>query len=193
MKILVDRLTETPTAFAFEADTPWWQAHMPAQRDLPRELEPPLSIQLTGYCMADGDLLLEGVVEGSLELECGRCLGRYRHALHEPFRVVLAPAGEREPADPQAAGALARDGLCLAEDVETGWYRGNTLDLSSVFLEVVALALPVQPLCRGDCAGLCPRCGADRKAGPCGCPEVAASSPFAVLSGLRESLSKGEK
>jgi len=29
--------------------------------------------------------------------------------------------------------------------------------------------VPDAPLCRSDCRGLCPRCGADLNAGPCGC------------------------
>ena len=57
--------------------------------------------------------------------------------------------------------------------------------LISLFL-VICLALPVKPLCREECAGLCPRCGADRNAGACGCPEPEGDSPFAVLKSLRD-------
>ena len=49
-----------------------------------------------------------------------------------------------------------------------------------------ALALPVQPLCREACAGLCPRCGADRNTAPCACSKVRPESPFAALASLRD-------
>ena len=58
--------------------------------------------------------------------------------------------------------------------------------------ELVALALPVQPLCREDCAGLCPRCGADRNRESCRCREIESESPFAVLSKLRKGRGEGE-
>ena len=114
MKILVERLTATPTLFELEADTSWWRAFMPAHRDLPRELDEPLRFRLHAHCMGQ-DLYLEGSVEGGLELECGRCLARYRQALREPFRLVLEPAGARQPADPEGAEALARDSVCLGD------------------------------------------------------------------------------
>ena len=91
----------------------------------------------------------------------------------------------REPSDPEGVDALARYGMCLAEENGSGWYRGNEVDLSGFVHELVCLALPVQPLCREECAGLCPRCGADRNAGACGCPEGPSESPFAVLKALR--------
>jgi uncharacterized protein len=52
--------------------------------------------------------------------------------------------------------------------------------------EWISLALPVKPLCREDCAGLCPRCGADRNETACGCTETVRSSPFAALAALRD-------
>lgn len=184
MKILVDRLTATPTPLRFEAGTGWWQQHMPPGRDLPRELEQPFAIEVRAHTMGE-DVYLEGVIEGSLTLECSRCLARYGHRLREPFRLVLEPAGSRVPADPEASAALARDGLCLGDEFETGWYRGGEIRLDSVCLEVISLSLPVQPLCRDDCAGLCARCGADLNQERCGCREAAAKSPFEVLAALR--------
>ena len=51
-----------------------------------------------------------------------------------------------------------------------GYYDGDRLDLGEVVREQVLLALPLKPLCREDCRGLCPRCGQNRNLGPCGCP-----------------------
>jgi uncharacterized protein len=190
MKILVDRLTATPTPLRFEAGSGWWRQHMPPGRALPGELLEPFAIAGEVHLMGE-DVYVEGVVAGALELECSRCLARYGHRLREPFRLVLEPAGSRVPADPEAASALARDGLCLGDEDETGWYRGGEIRLDSVCLEVIALALPVQPLCREDCAGLCAGCGADLNAGACGCKQAPPKSPFDVLAVLRDGESKG--
>jgi uncharacterized protein len=191
MKLLVERLSSTPTRFHFEADSAWWAALRPREAGLPTQLALPLAFELSAHCMGH-DLYLEGSAAGELELECSRCLARYRHGLREPFRLVLEPAGARVPADPEAAQALARDGMCLGSDLETGWYRGSEVHLGHFFLEVIALALPVKPLCREDCPGLCSRCGADLGQGPCGCSDARPDSPFAALAALRTGLRGGK-
>jgi uncharacterized protein len=191
MKILVERLEETPTDIAFEAGPAWWRAWMPTDRSLPREPSAPFEVAIRAHRMAE-DLYLEGVLSGAVDVECSCCLACYRHALHETFRLVLEPAGSRVPADPEGAAALARDGLCLKEEIEAGWYRGSELDLGAFLHEIVSLELPVKPLCREDCAGLCPRCGADMNNDPCECAEVPADSPFAALAALRTGPNEGD-
>lgn len=190
MQILVDRLTATPTPFHFEADSGWWRQHVPRQPGLPSELPVPFQIDGRAHVVAE-DVCLEAVVEGELDLECGRCLARYRQRLREPFRLVLEPAGQRTPADPEAKAALDRDGLCLGDELETGWYRGQEIVLDAVCLEVISLALPVKPLCSEDCAGLCPQCGADLRQGDCGCRKTRTPSPFDVLATLRDGGPRG--
>ena len=46
------------------------------------------------------------------------------------------------------------------------------------------LALPTRPLCAEECRGLCPRCGANLNAGPCGCPAGMTDGRLAVLQTL---------
>jgi len=77
MKILVDRLTATPTPFHFEVGSGWWRQHVPRQPDLPSELTVPFRIDVRAHRVGE-DVCLEGVVEGELELECGRCLAQAR-------------------------------------------------------------------------------------------------------------------
>ena len=190
MKILVDRLTASPTPFRFEAGLGWWQQHMPRQEGTPVTPEETLLVDGHGHTLGE-DLYLEGTITGAFQVECSRCLARYRHRLREPFRLVLEPAGLRQPGDPEAAAALDRDGLCLSDEFETGWYRGGEIHLDAVCLEVISLALPVKPLCRDECAGLCARCGADWNQGRCGCEEIRQPSPFDVLASLRDGKSEG--
>ncbi len=102
------------------------------------------------------DVYIEGALTGALAPECARCLVRYREPLREPFRLVLEPAGTRVPAEPDAARELARHGMCLVDELDMGWFQGHEIDLGSFLREVLTLALPVQPLCREDCRGLCP-------------------------------------
>ena len=184
MKILLDRLSESPTHYRFEAEPAWWRQAEATVPELAQANAESFEFELTAHRMG-ADVYLAGTLRGELALGCSRCLARYRGPLRESFRLILEPAGERVPADPQAAAALSRDGLCLVDELETGWFRGREIDLGAFFSEWITLAVPVQPLCREDCRGLCPRCGADRNVESCACEEVSPSSPFAVLRGLR--------
>jgi uncharacterized protein len=60
----------------------------------------------------------------------------------------------------------------------------DDIDLGPMVRDAIVLELPMAPLCREDCAGLCPQCGANRNEGPCGC--VAPRDPrWANLDVLR--------
>jgi uncharacterized protein len=82
--------------------------------------------------------------------------------------------------------------MCLGDELEMGLFEGHEIDLGSFLREVMTLALPLQPLCREDCRGLCPGCGADRNAGSCGCDQQRAKTPFAALEALKVRDTRGE-
>lgn len=191
MKIFVDRVSETPEDLEFEITAGWWQTAMVQERDVAGKLAGPGKLACRIHFLGE-DLYLDGRLSAPVELECSRCLGRYRHALCEGFRLVLEPAGDRVPSDPEGAAALARDGLCLSDELEAGWFQGKQIDLGALAVEVGSVALPVKPLCKEDCAGLCQHCGADLSAGECNCAQTIPGSPFAVLAGLRDGMTQGE-
>ena len=185
MKIGVDRLTDTPTVLRFSVSPSWVAERF--ERGPTHALEgltEDVAFEVRVHRMGP-DVYLEGEATGTLDLTCSRCLTRYRGPIRERFRLVLEPAGDRVPADPEGAAALAHEGLYLADELESGWFRGSEIQLDRFVGEVLALAVPVQPLCREECRGLCPRCGVDRNVESCECSEARPESPFAVLASLR--------
>ena len=191
MKLLVDRVSEDLSEQTYAADAAWREANL-ALGDAPGEPRlGDLGVQLTARMLAAA-LYLEGTVEGDSELTCSRCLARYGAPIREHFRLVLEPAGARVPADPEAAEALSADGLCLSDELETGWFHGSEIQLDRYVGEIVVLALPVQPVCREECRGLCPRCGVDRNSETCDCSEERPRSPFAALEKLRAKRGESE-
>ena len=60
---------------------------------------------------------------------------------------------------------------------------GDMIDLTEVVRQHLVLALPIAPRCSSDCRGLCPRCGADRNAGTCGCDTEGIDPRLQALEG----------
>jgi uncharacterized protein len=77
-----------------------------------------------------------------------------------------APAGAGDAAD----ASDAELGMELAEDdLDLYSYEDEEVDLTPLFRDQVILAVPFAPLCKEDCKGLCPQCGADRNHETCDC------------------------
>lgn len=202
-KLLIDRLTSAPQRFDFEATAAWWHARA-GLGEAPGEgtVDGPLRFSLAASRVGEG-VLIEGSFAGTLSAECSRCTRRYAHALRDDFRLVLEPMKEElrgdargEVAlDPEAERSLAGNGMCLGDDLEAGWFRGPVIFVDDFLGEVVALAMPIQPLCDEGCLGLCPQCGMERRSARtggeedlgCQCADVErVESPFAVLAGLKD-------
>lgn len=109
----------------------------------------------------DAGVLVEGRLATTIAMDCARCLApvsvELEFELSESFRpTVFLPGGP--PLEPAAERDEATEIDALHE-----------LDLSEVVRQAVLLAAPLHPLCRENCAGLCPRCGQDWNMGPCAC------------------------
>ena len=99
---------------------------------------------------------------------CGRCLGE--------ARVDLDVDGREYQADQPEPGA--------EEDMTTPYLAGDLLDVDRWAHDALLLAMPLQVLCREDCAGLCPSCGIDRNTGACECAETTVDDRWSALKDL---------
>ena len=119
---------------------------------------------------------LVGTVGTELELQCGRCLEPFRLTVAAPFDLRYLPA---------AAASTEPDREMADEDLETSYYDSDTIDLNELLREQFYLTLPMKPLCREDCQGLCPQCGTNRNTGTCDCSPVWQDPRLAPLKNLR--------
>ena len=76
--------------------------------------------------------------------------------------------------------------MLAADDLETDVYRNGELDLTALLETEATLALPMKPLCREGCRGLCPVCGGNRNVTPCACEPHAPDPRWAALKGWAE-------
>ena len=69
-------------------------------------------------------------------------------------------------------------------DLRTAFYRDDQIDLGQLIHEQFQLALPMKPLCRSDCRGLCAVCGGNLNTAVCACAVAQNDPRFAVLKSL---------
>ena len=121
------------------------------------------------------NILLQGHLDGEALLECGRCLESYVQPLHMELELEFQPS----------VAVLTGEPLPPPEDDSIYLIDGHhMLDLEEPVREQVLLNLPMRPLCKPDCAGLCVVCGKNLNEGPCGGHGEQVDERLAVLAEL---------
>jgi uncharacterized protein len=114
----------------------------------------------------------------SLEGQCARCLADAVLAISDDLMYLYYSRGLELGKETE----LQSDDGFMPVEID---YWGRTLNLADQVWESLLVLLPVKLLCREDCAGLCPYCGADLNEGPCSCVPGEADPRLEVL---REAL-----
>lgn len=123
-------------------------------------------------------VLVRGTVTLEADIECARCLDRSRLPLRLRLQEEFIPDRDPVTGDP-------------IPDVDPEAFRigaHHLLDLSEAVRQYEQTAMPLVPVCRPDCAGLCPRCGHNRNEGPCACPPGDDHDRWGALAGLADRL-----
>ena len=116
------------------------------------------AIRVTGRLSraGEGRFYFSGALAGTAVGECRRCLTDVSTPVALDVHLIFAEEGLDDEEDTSDAYLF-----------DPGAW---SLDLRPAVREEWLLAAPAFPVCREDCKGLCPRCGADLNAGPCACP-----------------------
>ena len=128
-----------------------------------------------GLMRTDRSILAKGILHTEIELTCSRCLSVFGCPL------TLNIEEEYLPTTDIVSGAL----LPLPD--EPGCFtidEYNILDLTEAICQYALLAVPMKPLCRENCVGLCPICGCNLNQTPCNCPPKPADPRWSELSKL---------
>jgi len=120
-------------------------------------------------------ILVKATLHTGVEVSCGRCLSLFRVPLtleieEEYFPVISIDSG--------SLVSLPNEPGCFTID------ERHILDLTEAVRQYALLAIPMKPLCRENCAGLCPTCGHDLNRGPCNCSSQEIDTRWSRLSKL---------
>ncbi|MFI5256865.1 MAG: YceD family protein [Gemmatimonadales bacterium] len=119
-----------------------------------------------------GRFYWHGTIDGDVELLCRRCLGEASgHVAGEAHLIYAETEAEGVEDDPD---------VFLLDD------RSSELDLRPAIREQWLLNVPGYALCRDDCKGLCPTCGAELNLGDCACASTAADPRWESLHRVRD-------
>ena len=134
-----------------------------------------LLVEHRGHRETVEDIRIRAHVKGEFELLCARCLTGVPTPLEASFDLIFRPGG---------VDAESGEHAITEDETEIGYYEKSGLPLEDVVREQVLLTLPGRALCREECKGLCPHCGADRNVTPCACDNTVADSRWSALAGI---------
>ena len=129
-------------------------------------------------------ILVQGTLHGSVPVECSRCLKVFDYPLtvkieEEFFPVIDVNSGAPVEIPDDPGGFTIDD--------------HHVLDLTEAIRQNALLAIPIKPLCRTDCKGLCQSCGKDLNTGQCTCEQSDIDPRWAKLVGLASKRKKTNK
>ncbi len=125
------------------------------------------------------DIRLAGKLSIKVELACARCLDPVVKAVAHDFDLLYRPLG--------IDAGKAELSVTTAE-AEVGYYQGDGLQLEDVIREQVLLAVPLKVICREECKGLCPHCGANWNLEQCSCEDPVEDPRWSALKEIRSKL-----
>jgi len=137
--------------------------------------QPELSGRVRLMLMGDG-ILAQGDLSAELTLPCSRCLESVVVPIDVELEEVFTPTID----------VITGQAIKPEEDDRALWIdEHHILDLSEVLRQDVLVAVPIHPVCREDCRGLCSTCGQNLNEGSCNCapePDPRWASLVALLN-----------
>lgn len=137
----------------------------------------PLDVNATAELFDGTQIRITGHLETKLELSCARCLEPVTEEVHRSFDLFYSPLPKLEKPEEERL----KD-----DDADVGFYAGDGLFLADVLREQVLLAVPMKAICRSDCRGLCPACGANLNHEECRCETHSVDARLAPLARIKQ-------
>ena len=125
--------------------------------------------------LSGNQVFVSGHVETRAQVECDRCLKPVELPVSADFTLEYISDSDYETS--QAAE------LTEAE-MSVSVFDGQAIDVDEIVKEQILLTVPTRMLCREDCRGICPECGADRDTGECNCVTNDIDPRWAALKNL---------
>jgi uncharacterized protein len=175
MKFRLEDIPEEGLEASFSEGEDWIDERLQAEGKRLFRIIGPIRVHLR-LARSGRMIQVKSRLEAAAELPCARCLEPFSLALHSEFGTVLKP----RPDFP-----FAEERELKREDLESDFYEGEEINLTSFVQDQVLLTLPQKALCREECRGLCPQCGKNLNREVCQCPTGLMDPRFQALKNLK--------
>ncbi|OGW27725.1 MAG: hypothetical protein A2X59_13005 [Nitrospirae bacterium GWC2_42_7] len=165
MKILIENITDEGLIVDLEENFNLEDV------SLSSPVEAHLELQRMGQ-----EIIISGIITTVAEVQCSRCLKDFRNNMDIPMNVVYHPLKDM----------LVESHELKGDQMDTGFFSGNEIDLQDILKEQILLNVQMKPLCDENCKGLCPVCGTDLNVGKCSCVQKSIDPRLEVLKNLLE-------
>ena len=141
---------------------------------LPRQikLDGPVEIKAS-VTNAGESIMLKGRLSVKARMQCDRCLEDFITQLKAPLEEEYYLLSEEEESSPS--------------DYDKATYKNNTIDITPLVEEAILLSIPMRPLCKEDCQGLCAHCGQNLNTESCDCDKEVVDIRLEALKKLLDS------
>ena len=138
-------------------------------------LSSPVSGRLKIFFSRDNyDTLIIGEIKYILNMTCSRCLEKFNQKFNVWIRAFFIHGKER---------VKIKEKKLFEKELDTFYYKNNEINLDRLIIDSIIVNVPIKPLCKSECKGLCPVCGKNLNEGQCDCTiDAKVDSPFAKLS-----------
>ena len=115
----------------------------------------PIEGRVSLHKLGDIDVHVRGALRACIVLPCGRCLNTFKYRIESEFYVDCTHE-EKTP-----ASSSGQEHRLYGEELNLHFYQGDTLEVNEIIESQIYLEIPMVPLCKEGCLGLCPTCGED--------------------------------
>jgi len=180
MEILIEQIPEDGLALRFEKSVNSFQVLTEMMANGECDFKVPIRTALRALRI--GEIVeIEGNVATTVWLPCSRCLKPFETSLNSHFSLTYMRQSAESVEDDESREEVELN----AEDMGVIYFQGDKINLIDTIQEQVLLELPFRILCKHDCKGLCPGCGADLNKAPCDCNPKPSTGKFDVLKNLK--------
>jgi uncharacterized protein len=192
MKISVNDITDQETELAFSEDDAWVNNTVALldehKANASRKID--LSFKLR---KVDEVIIANGTISTNINVLCSRCTLPHTVKCDVRFSTLFCE-------DPELAGVShimesgkpagqihgysrhEHDASNDESDLDISYLTNDSIDLADILSEQLRLRIPLQPLCKETCKGICPQCGTDLNMETCECKASISSGKFAALA-----------
>lgn len=186
MRIYLYELSEDSKHLHFTEKDDWVAATISQTQETALSAKPHYTVDYDLRRLQDV-IFVKCKLDVNMGLLCSRCANGFDHHLTSEIKSMFTRK-------PQLTNQTANVGIAYSEptgasgeDLEIEVLEKDYLELPDVLKEQVYLNIPLQPLCREDCKGICPVCGQDKNTQPCQCHRIKNPALANGLKGYRMS------